>query len=68
MPVDKLEARLDRDCHEARQVFQPVFVKVRQEKGDDLLQAQERWKTVHANSIEAIRKAYILRLAEQAKG
>lgn len=64
VPVETMLARLERKCSAEREALKQALIAVRQERGDTPAQALASWNRVHANSIEAIRKAYVLRLSE----
>lgn len=65
LPETTMLERLDAVCHAERVALEEVMLAVRQADGESRVQAQANWDQVHANSIEAIRRAYVLRLAEQ---
>ena len=63
LPEEQMLARLASECAQERARLEETTLAVRQEQGDSAAQAQANWDRVHANSIEAIRRAYALRLA-----
>ena len=52
-------------CRQERLALEEVTLAIRQEQGETRAEAQADWNRVLANSIEAVRRAYELRLAEQ---
>ncbi len=64
-PVETMLSRLETACRAERLALEETTLAVRQEQGETAAEAQANWDRVHANSIEAIRRAYVLRLAEQ---
>ncbi|GEM_PF-1631719 len=58
-------ARVESTCRAQRLALEDLTIAVLQERGESRSQAQANWERVHANSIEAVRRAYELRLAEQ---
>lgn len=65
-PAGDLATLLSVRCKAEREAYRPLFVDIRREQGEKLADAEASWERVHANSIEAIRKAYVLRLDEDA--
>lgn len=65
LTMESMLARLDSECAAERAALHEAMLAVRQEQGESRAEAQANWDRVHANSIEAIRRAYALRLAEQ---
>jgi len=64
-PMEDMLAQLETQCAEKRIALEEVTIAIRREQGETPAEAQANWDRVHANSIEAIRRAYELRLAEQ---
>lgn len=64
LPMDRMLARLESACADKRRALEEVTIAIRREQGETQSEAQANWDRVHANSIEAIRRAYELRLAE----
>jgi len=65
LPTAAMLDRVESLCRAQRLALEEVTLAVSQERGESPAQAQANWNRVHANSIEAVRRAYELRLAEQ---
>lgn len=64
LPEAAMLARLETVCRAQRLALEEAAVSVRMERGESAAEAQASWHQVHANSIEAVRRAYALRLSE----
>ncbi|WP_120076614.1 hypothetical protein [Aurantiacibacter odishensis] len=65
LPETTMLARLDSACEAERIALETVTIAIGQQRGESETQARANWSRVHANSIEAVRRAYSLRLDEQ---
>ncbi len=65
LPTAAMLDRVETRCRSERLALEVVTIAVRQEQGETHAEAQANWDRVHANSIDAVRRAYELRLAEQ---
>ena len=65
LPTEAMLDRVESRCRAQRLSLEEVTLAVLQERGETPAQARANWNRVHANSIEAVRRAYELRLAEQ---
>lgn len=68
VPEEALPRLLAARCKTEREAYRPYFIDVRRQQGEKPDEAEASWTRVNANSIEAIRKAYVRRLAEDAAG
>ncbi|WAT18754.1 hypothetical protein OZN62_04075 [Aurantiacibacter sp. MUD11] len=67
LPEEAMLARLESECRTKRLALEEITLAVRRERGDSRAEAQANWDRVHGNSIEAVRRAYALRLSEQQR-
>jgi hypothetical protein len=65
LPTAAMLDRVATVCRTQRLALEEVTLAVLQERGESRAQAQANWNRVHANSLEAVRRAYELRLGEQ---
>lgn len=66
-PVETMRSRMESACAAERAALRSAFIEVRTEGGKSPDEAAADWDRVHANSIEAVTRAYELRLAERGR-